>query len=134
METMRRLNWKPLIGVTALALWLQVAAVGQWREMNPVTGVQQQKDGLLLTMKTGATRVRVCTDSIIRVTYAPTSSFPKREDYVVIKSDWTPPEFKLTSTDKEVTLTTAKLKLVVDKHDGSFVYSDASGRRLYTEQ
>src|SRR5689334_21015222 len=121
---MRLAASKAIIPIALIVVVLQCVAGAQWREVNPVTGVQQQADGVLLTMKTGVTRVQVCEDSILRITYSPTSSFPKREDYVVIKNNWAPLKFNVASTDKDVTLTTAKLKLVIDKQDGSFVYSD----------
>ena len=52
----------------------------QWTPMNPVRNVQQQADGVVLTMGTGTLKIQVCSDSIIRVLYSPTASFPKRTD------------------------------------------------------
>ena len=105
----------------------------QWIPLNPVTGVQQEPDGVLLAMKSGAMRVTVCTDSIIHVVYAPTSSFPKRLDYVVTKTSWPASQWKMETTPAEVVLATPRLKVVVTRKDGLIAYSDASGRKLVQE-
>ena len=58
---------KPLL--LGLVLVLVAGLPAQWIPLNPVTGVQQQPNGVVLTMKSGAMRVEVCTDSIIHVVY-----------------------------------------------------------------
>src|SRR5690348_15119947 len=58
-------------------------AYAQWTPLNPVRRVQQQADGVVLSMGTGTLKIQVCSDSIIRVLYSPTTTFPKRTDYVV---------------------------------------------------
>jgi len=57
-----------------LLVWLALAASlpAQWVWPNPVTGVQQQTNGVTLTMQAGATRIELCTDSIVHVLYSPT--------------------------------------------------------------
>ncbi len=109
-------------------------AHAQWQPMNPVTSFHQQPNGVLFTMKTGVLRLEVCNDSIIRVTYSATATIPTRPDYVVLKQTWPVPNFTVTSTDKDVALATARLKIAVARQDGAIIYSDASGRQLLQEQ
>jgi alpha-D-xyloside xylohydrolase len=108
-------------------------AGAQWNPLNPVTGVEKQSDGVLFTMQTGRLRLRVCTDSMIRILYSPTSSFPSRKDYVITKTDWPSVEWEMQSTDENVVLTTARLKIVFTRKDGSILFSDSSGGRLFQD-
>jgi alpha-D-xyloside xylohydrolase len=105
-------------------------AVAQWNPLNPVKSVEKQSDGVLLRMQTGLLRLQVCSDSIVRVLYAPTSSFPDVKHYAVIKTSWPAPHFSVESTDKEVTLSTSQLKVTVARQEGVIVFSDAAGKKL----
>jgi Domain of unknown function (DUF4968) len=116
-----------LVAVLCL-LYLPVSSWAQWREMNPVVNAQQQADGALLTMKTGVLRLQVCTDSMIRVTFAPALPLHQRKDYVIVKTTWPAAKFSYAATDKEIVLTTAKLKISIERADGAITYSDASGQ------
>lgn len=116
-----------------LSLLLAASASAQWNPLNPVTGVEQQPDGVLFTMQTGAMRVQVCADSIIRVLYSPTSSFPNRPDYVITKTSWPAVKWTFQSNDKNVSLVTGRLKVTVNRDDGLIAYSDLAGRSLVQE-
>ena len=45
--------------------WIQA----QWTPLNPVTGLQRQADGVLISQARGHLRLQVCTDSILHVRY-----------------------------------------------------------------
>ncbi len=111
-------------------LLLAASARAQWNPLNPVKGVEQQSDGVLFTMQTGLLRLQVCTDSIVRVLYTPTSSFPDVKHYAVIKTSWPATHFSLDTNEKEVTLGTWRLKVTVTRNDGGIVFSDAADKRL----
>ena len=115
------------------ALSFAAAATAQWAPMNPVTAIQQQSDGVVFTMQTGTLKLQVCTESVIRVLYSATASFPERKDYVVTKSAWAASPFAMQTTDDDVTLTTAQLKIVVARKDGAISYQDLSGHQLVQE-
>jgi alpha-D-xyloside xylohydrolase len=111
-------------------LLLAPNAVAQWNALNPAKGIERQSDGVLFTMQTGLLRLEVCSDSIVRVLYTPTSSFPDVKHLAVIKTSWPRAHFSVASTDKEVTLSTAQLRVTVARQDGVIVFSDAAGKRL----
>ena len=108
-------------------------AIAQWISPNPVSKFEKQADGVLFRMQTGVLKLEFCTDSIIRVLYAPVWPLPDRKDYVVIKPQWPPVEWKVESDDKGVTLSTARVKVTVDKKEGSITYIGADGANLLTE-
>jgi alpha-D-xyloside xylohydrolase len=121
--------------VISLYLPLLIAASGnaQWNQLNPVTGVLQQPDGVFLTMKAGVMRLQICTDSIIRVTYSPTASIPKRTDYVITKADWPASQWKMESTKEDVRLLIGRLTVSVRLNDGTIVYQDQAGKKVLQE-
>jgi alpha-D-xyloside xylohydrolase len=78
-------------------------------------------------------RLQVCTDSIIRVVYSPTSSFPNLPDYVVTRTSWPATPWTIQSSQKDVTLATSPLKVTVNRRDGVILYSGLTGKRLVQE-
>jgi alpha-D-xyloside xylohydrolase len=109
------------------------AAHAQWTPMNPVTAIQHQSDGLRFSMGTGTLKLQVCSDSVIHVRYSRTSSFTEHPDYVIVKKDWPVTKWTTQSTNDDVTLTTARLRVVVTRKDGGLTYSDADGTPLVQE-
>jgi alpha-D-xyloside xylohydrolase len=118
------------IGITFLAA---IPAYCQWTPMNPVRKVHQETDGVLFTMGTGTLKVQVCTDSIIRVLYSPTATFPKRTDFVVIKNSWPAAKWDMQSSDEAVTISTSLLKITVTRKDGAIAYAESNGSPLVQE-
>ena len=116
-----------------LALLLTETALGQWAPMNPVTAVEQQSDGVQFRMQTGILKLQVCTDSMIRVLYSATSSFPKLPDYVVEKTAWPATNWSISRADDAVTLTTLRLRVKITRADGAIQYQDADGNQLLQE-
>src|SRR5215468_9313342 len=105
----------------------------QWTPMNPVRTFKQETDGVVFSMGTGTLRVQVCSESIIRVRYSTTTTFPKRTDFVVIKDSWPAAKFSVQPSDDTITLSTSLLKITVTKKDGSISYAEANGGPLVQE-
>ena len=119
--------------VIALSLMFTVAAEAQWAPMNPVKSVKQEIDGATFTMGIGTLKLQVCSDSVIRVQYSPTATFPKRTDFVVTKDSWPAAEFTMQSGDEAVTISTSLLKITVARKDGAINYAEANGSPLVQE-
>ena len=109
-------------------LLLASTAAAQWNPLNPVKSDEKQTDGVLLRMQSGLLRLRVCSDSIVRILYTPTSSFPTVKHYAVIKTSWPATRFSLESTAKDVTLNTSQLKVTVARKDGAIVFMRLGGQ------
>jgi alpha-D-xyloside xylohydrolase len=108
-------------------------AAAQWIPLNPVRSVQKQADGVDFAMHSGTLRIQVCSDSIIHVLYAPTASFPTTPQYVVTKTSWVPAQWTMQATDKDVTIETPRMKIVVTRADGSILYNDSTGKKLFKD-
>ncbi|MGA2643669.1 MAG: glycoside hydrolase family 31 protein [Candidatus Sulfotelmatobacter sp.] len=122
-----------LIAVLFANVLLVPKANAQWTQRNPVESVQQQADGAWFVLASGNLKVEVCSDTVIRVLYSATSSFPPKPNYVVIKQSWPTPNWTMQSSDEAVTLSTALLKIVVTKKDGAINFADAAGNSLLQE-
>jgi alpha-D-xyloside xylohydrolase len=133
MKRQKMVSLELLLSAFLFLLALSTPAHAQWNPLNPVTAVEKQADGVLFTMQTGKLKLEVCSDTIVRVLYSPTGSFPQRKDYVVIKQSWPAVDWTMQTTDDAVTLTTAKLKVEVTRKDGAITFNDAAGKKLFGE-
>jgi len=129
---MRNIFYAVLANFLLLVCSLSVAQA-QWTPRNPVKSFQKQADGVVFTMETGTLKVQVCTDSIVHVLYSPTTSFNEHPDYVILKKNWPAVSWEVQSTDNDVTITTAQLKVVVTKIDGAITYRDSAGQQIVQE-
>jgi alpha-D-xyloside xylohydrolase len=110
-----------------------IAIRAQWNPLNPVQSVQKDAGGVTLVLEKGTLRFQVCTESMVRVLYSAQREFPKVAEYVVIKTEWPATPFDVTESADSVTLTTAKLKLVVTRKDSNIIFYDAAGKKLTQE-
>src|SRR5439155_21345499 len=105
----------------------------QWNPLNAVLSVQRESDGVQLTLRNGTLKLRVCSDSIVRVRYSPTAAFPSRPDFVVIKDKWLATKWELQSSDEAIILSTAQLKVAIARKDSSVTFQDSAGKTLFEQ-
>ncbi|HVN79842.1 MAG TPA: TIM-barrel domain-containing protein [Terriglobia bacterium] len=122
-----------ILSPIALIIGLGLAperAKAQWLPLNPVAAVERHPDSVVLTMQSGMLRLQVCTDSMIRIRYTPTGSFPSLPDIVVTKTSWSAVEWRLETTGNEISLVTARLKVNVARDSGTITFSNLTGGQL----
>ena len=132
----RRTSLPMMIGLLCFAasFLFPTVARGQWVPINPVVNVQQQSDGALLQLQRGYLRFRVCTDSIVRVIYSLEANVPEHTDFIIVKTEWPHAAFTLDTTDsKTVTLSTAKLKILITREDSALQFLDGGGAVIARE-
>ncbi|HYL63604.1 MAG TPA: glycoside hydrolase family 31 protein [Candidatus Methylomirabilis sp.] len=106
----------------------------QWLPLNPVASAEPRADGALLVLQNGFLRLRVCSDSIIRVVYSLERNPPHHPDNLVVKKSWPKSEFALRTDDpKLILLTTSRLRVEISRADSSVAFLDSTGRRLTQE-
>jgi alpha-D-xyloside xylohydrolase len=127
-----RRAWFPIL-ICIGSCVLHPSAHAQWTPRNPVKSVRQQVDGALFAMGSGFLKVQICSDTVVRVRYAPTNPFPKVAKYVVIKEQWPAVKWAMQSSDDEITLTTSRLKIMVSRKDGAINFAEVSGTALLQE-
>ncbi len=112
-----------------------VAAVAQWNPPNSVVSYEKQANGMEIHQKEGVLKFEVDAPDVLHVTYSPLDvNQPARSsDHVVIKKDWPATSFDVAQNDKAIVLTTAKLKVAVERQSGSIHYQGADGKQLTTD-
>jgi alpha-D-xyloside xylohydrolase len=130
---MRALRHVVPLSVLFTLIFLPIKISAQWNPLNPIVSVERQGDGALLTMKTGVLRLRVCADSIVQVTYSPSTSIPDVPSYILTKSTWPATRWTLDQTDNDLTLTTLKMKVTISRANSKILFSDPTGKKLFQE-
>jgi alpha-D-xyloside xylohydrolase len=122
------------LGVLLLVLASVSAADAQWIPLNPVKNVEQLPDGAEVRLETGYLRLQVCTDSIVRVVYSLEATLPQRQNFMIVKVGWPKTAFTLDTSDaKTVMLSTARLKILINRANSSLIFQDAMGQKLAQE-
>ena len=106
-----------------------VPAAAQWKDLDPVTNVQREPDGVRFVVKSGVMKLQVCSDSIIRVLYTASQSFPDAPDYVVIKKNWPATQWSMQSGEESVVVSTNRVQVTVTRKDGNIRFNDAQGKK-----
>ncbi len=89
--------------------------------------------GVTFTVGSGKQKVQVCAADIIRVTYANASTIPAKMS-LSVSNDWsTPVTFCVTESAGTVTITTSRMKVMVDETSGNVTYADLAGTTLLSE-
>jgi alpha-D-xyloside xylohydrolase len=116
-----------------LCFALPCCSSAQWNPLNPVNDVKRDANGVTLTMHAGTLRIQVASESIVRVTYSATSAFPDSPQFMITKTSWPLAEWDMQSSDKDITLSTARLKVTITRASGTILFSDASGKKLFQD-
>jgi alpha-D-xyloside xylohydrolase len=78
-------------------------------------------------------KVKICTENIVEVRYTILTSFLERES-LVINNKWiTKPTFSVAESASEVVISTAKLKVKINKSNQSVTYTDLKGNVILSE-
>jgi alpha-D-xyloside xylohydrolase len=112
------------ISAVFLLAFLSIPAIGQWNTPNPVVSFEKLSNGVEVKQKAGILRLEVDAEDLLHVTYSPLgAAAPDRaSDGVVIKKDWSTPTFDVTSSDRAITLSTAKLRVAIERESGAIHY------------
>jgi len=123
----------PLVSLAFIAATVPVASA-QWIPENPALDFEKLPNGILIHMQTGALRLEVCTESMLRVTYAPQWPPPANGvELSIVKKDWSAVPWSVQSDAKGITLTTGQLKVAVNRQDSVLSYFDSTGKSLLSE-
>lgn len=90
-------------------------------------------DGITGTLDKGLMKVKICTDNIIEIKYTSLPLFLDKPSLVVINEWKKTPGFTITENTDEIIITTAELKVIVNKQNNSIRYADLQGNILLAE-
>jgi len=126
---MKRIGYLGVLAGLGLAGLATPGAIGQWNPPNPVVGFEKKADGLEARQKAGVLRLEVKADDVLHVTYSPLNAVAaeRASDWVVVKKDWPGAAFEVTSDEKLIVLSTAKIKAVIERESGALHYVASEG-------
>jgi len=98
-----------------------------------VVSFNKNTDGISFTLDNGLMKVKICADNMVEVKYTELPVFMDKAS-LVITNEWkTTPDFTVAETATEVTITTVKLNVVVNKLSNSVKYTDLKGNVILSE-
>ena len=98
-----------------------------------VKSVKKEVDGVSLLLDKGVMKIKICRENMVEVKYTFLSSLPSKTS-LVINNRWkVTPGFTVSETRGEITITTSKLKITVDKGNNSIRYLDLNNKLILAE-
>ncbi|MGA2167238.1 MAG: TIM-barrel domain-containing protein [Terracidiphilus sp.] len=104
-------------------------ALGQWNAPNPVASFEKRADGLEVLQKLGVLRLEVKAEDVLHVRYSPLGvAVPERASDGVVEKKASPgAAFEVSSDEKTITLSTSRLKVIVERESGALHYIGLDG-------
>jgi alpha-D-xyloside xylohydrolase len=93
---------------------------------------EKQTDGIVLRTGDGSLRIRIVADGIARVTFAKSAILFTRGTSAVLPNSATV-KWNLAESSGDLVLTTAKLKVRVERNTGRVSFLDAAGQPVFAE-
>jgi len=98
-----------------------------------VQSFKKENNGVTFLLNKGAMKIKICKDNIVEVQYTILDALPLKKS-LVINNPWkSAPDFKVIETNEEITLSTAKLKVIVSKSNNSIRYTDLNDKVILSE-
>lgn len=90
-------------------------------------------DGVTFSLDKGLMKVKVCSNDIIQVTYTILNAFPVKTSLVVNNSWSAKTPFKVSESNNQVIITTAGMKVKVDRATNAITYTDLNDKEILSE-
>lgn len=97
-----------------------------------VKSYKKEANGLLFTLDKGLMKVTICKDDIIEVKYTIFNDFDSKPS-LIVNAKWSLPSFKVSEDKNKVIITTAKLKVIINKLTNNVTYQDLYGKEIASE-
>ena len=90
-------------------------------------------DGVEFQLHHGILTVRLCTDSLVHVTFRTPDGLNQPEPWIV-KTNWPRVAFQVAEdANRNIVITTSRLRIVAERDSGALVFEDANGKVLVRE-
>jgi alpha-D-xyloside xylohydrolase len=117
---------KFILATLALSLTLQAVQA-------TVLSYKKERDGVTCTLDKGVMQVKVCFNNMVEVKYT-TLPLLLEKPSLVITNEWkTVPDFSVTGNADEIIVTTASLRVSINKQNNSITYTDLKGNLILSE-
>ncbi len=123
---------KSKVAVTILLLTLNIITSSIGAKAS-VKSFNKDHNGITLTLDKGLMKVKICKDNVVEVKYTILPSFPEKTSLVINNAWTTTPEFTVSETKDEIIISTANLKVKVNKSNNSISYTDLKNGVILSE-
>jgi len=98
-----------------------------------IVSFKKDVNGVTFTLDKGLMRIKVCRDNTVEVKYTILPVFPSTKS-LVINNEWRGvTKFSVSENKDEVIITTANLKIVVNRSTNAIKYTDLKGKVILAE-
>src|ERR1043166_2182525 len=97
-----------------------------------IVSYQVKPNEIVFKLDKGLMKIVICKDDVIEVKYTIFDEFPKINSFV-IDHKWQPSAFKFDQNKTEYTITTQRLKIVVNKANNAITYKNLEGETITSE-
>ena len=98
-----------------------------------VVSFTKDTDGITCTLDKGLMKVKICLDNIVEVKYTSLPLFLDKPSLVVTNEWKITPVFSVNENADEIIITTALLKVIVNRQNNSVRYTDLNGNLILSE-
>jgi alpha-D-xyloside xylohydrolase len=117
--------FKPLLLLIGIIMVQPVHAV--------IRDFKKQSDGVLFSLDKGLMKIKICSTDIVEVKYTVFNTFQTKESLVVNNKWNTPVSFSVADEGNDVVISTAHLKIVVNKATNAISYLTKQGVLITAE-
>jgi len=98
-----------------------------------IRGFKKQSDGVVFNLDKGIMKIKICSADIVEVKYTVFNTFQTKESLVVNNKWSTPVSFSVVNEGNDIVITTARLKIVVNKTTNAISYLTKQGVLITAE-
>lgn len=120
------------IGGSVLALLLIITA-SAFSAKAAIKSYKKDADGVTFSLDKGLMRIKVCSSDIIEVKYTVFEAFEQKKSLVINNAWVNKASFTVTENPSDIIITTARLRLLVNKATSAITYADKSGSIITSE-
>lgn len=133
MRTQRRFAWLGLLPLAFLATLAPFASRTALAAENPIS-IEHSTDGVVVRSELETLHLTVCSPTMIHVVAGPGNPMAASPQQPWIVHPCQPQPFQFSQDEKFATLTTASLKVTIDRVKGRLHFMDAAGANLLRER
>jgi alpha-D-xyloside xylohydrolase len=95
--------------------------------------LERRADGVALHLPGGELRLEVLSDTVVRIAYAKSPEFFNRASIDAVPRSPSPAKWRITEGPATFTLSTARLRVIVDRRSGAVSFATADGHTIAAE-
>ena len=97
-----------------------------------IKSYQVKSNEVIFKLDKGSMKIMICKDDVIEVKYTIFDEFPKFNS-LIIDHKWQPATFKFDQDKTDYTITTQRLKIVINKATNAITYKNLKGETITSE-